>query len=219
MNLASKVELFCQGMESSQICILSSATSLPGGAGLGFLKFIALGYLGSEGLGIPKIQGNSTLKGICVTMQPEIIRLPKPKLWGSGHEKLAAVSVIIFIIMAVLSSMASGQEVLPRPERPLKAEVGRTFKDSKQGKIEQIKAPKGAPNIVIVLLDDVGFGAAGTFGGPVATPAAGLPRQTGTALQCLPHHGPLLAHPGRAAHRPQPPLGGDRGGHRRSHRL
>lgn len=35
----------------------------------------------------------------------------------------------------------------------------------------QIAAPKGAPNIVIVLLDDVGFGAASTFGGPVATPA------------------------------------------------
>lgn len=35
----------------------------------------------------------------------------------------------------------------------------------------QRKAPANAPNIVLVLLDDVGFGAAGTFGGPVATPA------------------------------------------------
>lgn len=35
----------------------------------------------------------------------------------------------------------------------------------------QTTAPKGAPNIVIVLLDDVGFGASSTFGGPVATPA------------------------------------------------
>lgn len=32
------------------------------------------------------------------------------------------------------------------------------------------QAPKGAPNVVIVLLDDVGYGATGTFGGPVATP-------------------------------------------------
>lgn len=35
----------------------------------------------------------------------------------------------------------------------------------------QVKAPAGAPNILIVLLDDVGFGAASTFGGPIATPA------------------------------------------------
>jgi arylsulfatase len=33
------------------------------------------------------------------------------------------------------------------------------------------KAPAGAPNVVLVLLDDVGFGAASTFGGPIATPA------------------------------------------------
>ncbi|WP_198360976.1 arylsulfatase [Sphingomonas sp. KC8] len=37
--------------------------------------------------------------------------------------------------------------------------------------IQQKKAPAGAPNIVLVLLDDVGFGAASTFGGPAATTA------------------------------------------------
>lgn len=31
--------------------------------------------------------------------------------------------------------------------------------------------PKGAPNVVVVLLDDVGFGTSSTFGGPVPTPA------------------------------------------------
>ena len=37
--------------------------------------------------------------------------------------------------------------------------------------IPQITAPAGAPNVVVVLLDDVGFGASSTFGGPVQTPA------------------------------------------------
>jgi arylsulfatase len=32
--------------------------------------------------------------------------------------------------------------------------------------------PEGAPNVLIVLLDDVGFGAASTFGGPCRTPTA-----------------------------------------------
>lgn len=36
--------------------------------------------------------------------------------------------------------------------------------------IQQVQAPEGAPNVVVVLLDDVGFGAAATFGGPVDTP-------------------------------------------------
>ncbi len=35
----------------------------------------------------------------------------------------------------------------------------------------QVQAPAGAPNVVIVLLDDVGFAASSTFGGPIATPA------------------------------------------------
>ena len=32
-------------------------------------------------------------------------------------------------------------------------------------------APKGAPNVLLIMSDDVGFGAASTFGGPVPTPA------------------------------------------------
>ena len=44
----------------------------------------------------------------------------------------------------------------------------------------EVKAPSNAPNVVIVLIDDVGFGGPGTFGGPIRTPtmdqvaAAGL---------------------------------------------
>jgi len=33
-----------------------------------------------------------------------------------------------------------------------------------------VKAQKGAPNVVLILLDDVGFGATSTFGDPTATP-------------------------------------------------
>ena len=38
--------------------------------------------------------------------------------------------------------------------------------------IEPLRPPAGAPNVVIVLLDDVGFGAASAFGGPCQTPTA-----------------------------------------------
>jgi hypothetical protein len=44
--------------------------------------------------------------------------------------------------------------------------------DSKFPPIEQSRSPKGAPNILIILIDDAGFGSASAFGGPCLTPSA-----------------------------------------------
>jgi len=57
--------------------------------------------------------------------------------------------------------------------------------------------PAGAPNVVVVLLDDVGFGAASTFGGPVPTPT--LDRIAGTGLRYNQFHTTALCSPTRAA--------------------
>jgi arylsulfatase A-like enzyme len=35
-----------------------------------------------------------------------------------------------------------------------------------------VQSPAGAPNVLVVLLDDVGFGASSAFGGPISTPTA-----------------------------------------------
>lgn len=59
---------------------------------------------------------------------------------------------------------------LPRPDPKFKGKVGMTYKDSTPDYPQPIKAPKGAPNVLIILLDDVGFGMCSTFGGPVPTP-------------------------------------------------
>jgi arylsulfatase A-like enzyme len=64
------------------------------------------------------------------------------------------------------------REVLPIPDRP---HVGLTTYDAKDPDtkfppIEPLRPPKGAPNVLIVLLDDVGFGASSAFGGPCRTP-------------------------------------------------
>ena len=42
--------------------------------------------------------------------------------------------------------------------------------DSKFPPIEQLRPPKGAPNVLIILIDDAGFGSASAFGGPCQTP-------------------------------------------------
>src|ERR1035438_9106922 len=54
--------------------------------------------------------------------------------------------------------------------QPYQGVVGRTLAESKEWWPEPVKAPAGAPNVVWILIDDVGFGAAGTFGGLIQTP-------------------------------------------------
>ncbi len=74
--------------------------------------------------------------------------------------------------------MASAQDlprtVLPSPDRE---QQGLTTFDAKDPDthyppIQPLRPPAGAPNVLVVLLDDVGFGASSAFGGPVHTPTA-----------------------------------------------
>ncbi len=75
---------------------------------------------------------------------------------------------------------------------------------------QPVAPPAGAPNVLLILVDDAGFGQFGTFGGAVPTPTADALAAEGLQVQPLPHHRPLLADAGRADHRPQPPLGQQR---------
>ncbi|HEU4545138.1 MAG TPA: sulfatase-like hydrolase/transferase, partial [Microlunatus sp.] len=66
------------------------------------------------------------------------------------------------------------RQVLPVPDR---LPVGLTTYDAKDPDtsfppIEPVRPPQGAPNVLVVLIDDCGFGASSAFGGPIATPTA-----------------------------------------------
>jgi len=61
----------------------------------------------------------------------------------------------------------------------------------------EVKAPAGAPNVVIILIDDAGFGAAETFGGPIATPT--LDRLAQQGLRYNNFHTTALCSPTRNA--------------------
>ncbi len=91
----------------------------------------------------------------------------------------------------------SAQEVLPVPPAPFKGQIGLSAKDSKSDFPQPVQAPKGAPNIVLVLLDDVGFGASSTFGGPINTPT--LERLAQQGLRYTQFHTTALSSPTRAA--------------------
>jgi arylsulfatase A-like enzyme len=69
--------------------------------------------------------------------------------------------------------------------------------DTKFPKIEQLRPPKGAPNVLIVLIDDVGFGASSAFGGPCHTPNAERLAQNGLKFNRF--HTTALCSPTRQA--------------------
>lgn len=104
----------------------------------------------------------------------------------------------------------------PRPE--FGGKIGKTLADSKQWWPEKTKAPQDAPNVIWILLDDVGFGASGTFGGLIETPnfdylAANGLRYTNfhTAAICGPTRAALLTgrnhHSVSMGHHPELALG------------
>jgi len=89
-------------------------------------------------------------------------------------------------------------EVYPRPDhRFSNARIGTTWRDSRPDPPRMPKAPPGAPNIVIVLLDDAGYGVASAYGGLVRTPTA--ERLCAVGLQYCQFHTTAICAPTRAA--------------------
>ncbi len=91
------------------------------------------------------------------------------------------------------------RDVLPIPDR---RHTGLTTYDAKDPAtafppIEPLRPPAGAPNVVIVLLDDLGFGASSAFGGPCAAPIA--ERLAADGLKYTRFHTAALCAPTRAA--------------------
>lgn len=70
---------------------------------------------------------------------------------------------------------------LPIPNRTFGGTIGRTVQDSVPDWtiVPGPKPPDGAPNVLIVLIDDAGFGGPDTFGGAIRTPTSSRVQQQG----------------------------------------
>ena len=86
---------------------------------------------------------------------------------------------------------------IPQPNPPYAGTIGRLTEDCKPAPLALDVAPDNAPNVVVVLLDDVGFGAFSCFGGPVEAP--GLERVAADGLRFNRFHTTALCAPTRAA--------------------
>jgi arylsulfatase len=108
------------------------------------------------------------------------------------------IGVWVAATLSVWGVAAWAQDVLPRPEQPFQGTVGRTTAESAAPQWPKpVEAPKGAPNVLVILTDDVGFGASSTFGGPIPTPTLEMLARNGLRFNAF--HTVGLCSPTRAA--------------------
>ena len=113
--------------------------------------------------------------------------------------RAAAMLLVATVPWAAVAQSADSLDrtVLPlaEPKRPAYTEI-----DARKVKVPprfEVKAPKGAPNVVVVLIDDMGFGVPSSFGGPVSMPTLDKLAQNG--LRYNNFHTTALCSPTRAA--------------------
>src|SRR5271157_3921587 len=125
-----------------------------------------------------------------------------------------AVSVLTLILMLFATAQATAQQVtgvpgspsatttisgkqLPPPDPKFGGVIKERASESKAWWPPRVVPPKGAPNVLLIMTDDSGFGAPGTFGGVVPTPA--LDRIAKNGLRYTNFHSTSLCSPSRAA--------------------
>ena len=114
--------------------------------------------------------------------------------------KTRLISTCLMLIgLAMLAAVpAWAQDVLPFPTPPMGGKVGPTMQESvHKWREAPSHLPEDAPNILIIMLDDVGFGQASTFGGEINTPTLDRLAKEGIAYNRF--HTTAMCSPTRAA--------------------
>lgn len=111
--------------------------------------------------------------------------------------RMLSLSFFITLLMVTSPALAATSKILPVNPPSFEGKIGITYKESTPDFPTPIKAPEKAPNVLLILLDDVGFGQASTFGGQVDTP--NLTRLAEKGLRYNQFHTTALCSPTRAA--------------------
>jgi len=108
------------------------------------------------------------------------------------NRSMAVALAFVLIALALRALPAMAQEItgvpgspsatttisgkqLPPPDPKFDGVIKEKASESKAWWAPRVVPPKGAPNVLLIMTDDSGFGAPGTFGGVVPTPALGFP--------------------------------------------
>jgi len=111
---------------------------------------------------------------------------------------LPSTHTIIAALMTLLSPVAVAQDILPFPPTSSGSQAGVTIESSTYRKrVEPRRLPANAPNIMIVLIDDVGAGTPSTYGGEIQTPTLDRIAKLGVSYNRF--HSTAMCSPTRAA--------------------
>ena len=111
---------------------------------------------------------------------------------------LARALSLLMIANPAFAQTPSASQSLPRPDFHFPGKVGRTYDKSDPPRFPKVvRPPRGAPNVVLILLDDVGFGQFATFGGGVPSP--NIDKLASEGLRYTRFHTTALCSPTRAA--------------------
>lgn len=104
---------------------------------------------------------------------------------------------LLLSMTALVCSLAAMSQARTQEQQSYQGKIGRTLPESSEWWPAPAKAPAQAPNVVWILLDDVGFGASSTFGGPIGTPRFDQLAQDG--LRYTNFHTTAICAPTRSA--------------------
>jgi arylsulfatase len=111
---------------------------------------------------------------------------------------ISFLGLVVALPLAAFAVEPAAGPALPFREPPSASKAGPSLKTSThQWRKPAQHVAKGAPNVVVIMLDDVGFGQAGTYGGPISTPT--LSRIAATGISYNQFHTTALCSPTRAA--------------------
>ena len=118
------------------------------------------------------------------------------------HKALFYLTCTGISLLMPLAALAADKQAptgpsLPLPDAPFRGTIGESYATSSADLHRARTAPAGSPNIIVVMTDDVGFGAASTFGGPIPTP--NLDRLAARGLVYNRFHTTAMCSPTRAA--------------------
>ena len=128
--------------------------------------------------------------------------------------KQLLIGTVLFIAFTVIAATAIAQQTtgtpgspgwattvdgryLPNPPESFKGQISPNAADSKPYWPPLVVPPKGAPNVLLIMIDDEGFSAPSTFGGVIPTPA--MDRIANAGLRYTAFHTTALCSPTRAA--------------------
>ena len=135
-------------------------------------------------------------------------------LRGGLALRLTGCVAVFFLLLTLPAAMVAAQQlrgergspsavefpnsrVLPQPSPPFAGTINPSARDSTPAWPPTLGAPEGAPNVLLIITDDVGFGTPSTFGGVIPTPALDQVAQAG--LRYTQFHTTALCSPTRAS--------------------